>query len=317
MIPSLGEAGQPGYAGCMVTAAALGGQTEGGEPVAILTLETPMKIPFGGRRLTKPELERAHLEKYRLDVLTATGVLPFDTVMQGGDPPDFVVATPAGAEGVECAALALQQRRHAYALFERFRTRLLDAARQEPFTHLADCVAAIWFGNGNKLPPPANDETAVDQLVAMLRAAQVDRAAIAEFNAQVAQEGLPETLPLGSGAVPIFEAGDAGGANITPLDPNSLQGPFPEATGFDLRLQMTVTVTSSDVQTELERLVTNHDQPGVDRLLISIGAPNRDGLLFPGEPLVFEQLPPPAPVETRHIRVVTMHGFTTGAVRDL
>jgi hypothetical protein len=176
----------------MVNAVALGGHTEGGEPMAILTLELPLRIPFGGRRLTQHELERVHLEKYRLDVLLASGDLPFDVVTSGTNPPDFVVSTASGPHGIECAALALQKRRHAYDLFNRFRASLLDAARQEQFPHLADCSVLAWFGSGNDLPPKRNDQATVDKLVEMLRSATVDRRAIAALTERIAQEGFPE-----------------------------------------------------------------------------------------------------------------------------
>lgn len=113
----------------MIGATWLGGHTEEGERFALLTFEAPSQIRFGGRRLT---LERVQLEKYRLDVLTDTGPLPFEhvtAVTAGEDPPDFVVATPSGDEGIECASLTLDKRRRGYGLFDHFRARLLEAAQ--------------------------------------------------------------------------------------------------------------------------------------------------------------------------------------------
>lgn len=298
----------------MINAAALAGHTEDGEPIAILALEAPSKIHFGGRRLTKRELERVHLEKYRLDMLIATGVLPFDGVTEGGNPPDFIVTTPWREEGIECAAFALQKRRDAYGLFDRFRARLLEARQREGLPHLADCVISVWFGSGGGLPPKTHDQATVDQLVEMLREARIDRAGVSALSQRIAREGFPESLADES--VPIFSAGEAGGACIAPVEPNSLQGPYAQAAGFDVGLSMSLTVTRSDVQTELERIVEKHDKPGVDRLLISVGAPDRGGLIFPSESLVIDQLAP-APVTIKHIRVVTMHTFLTGGVREL
>jgi hypothetical protein len=75
-------------------------------------------------------------------------------------------------------------------------------------------------------------------------------------------------------------------------------------------------ITAAEVQHEFERILTQHDQEGVDRLLISIGAPDRDGFLFPAEALVIDQLPP-SPAATGHIQVITLHQFVAGQFHDL
>jgi hypothetical protein len=283
--------------------------------MAILTLELPLRISFGGRPLTQHELERVHLEKYRLDALLASGELPFDGVSSGSNPPDFVVRTPSGTEGIECAALTLQKRRHAHDLFDRFRARLREAARQKPFPHLADCSVLVWFGSGNDLPPKRNDQVTVDKLVDMLRSATVDREAAAALADRIAREGFPESL-AGEPGLGIHSADDAGGANISPVEPNSLRSEFATETGFEVGLSMALPITAAEVQHEFERILTQHDQEGVDRLLISIGAPDRDGFLFPAEALVIDQLPP-SPAATGHIQVITLHQFVAGQFHDL
>src|SRR5438093_5544578 len=62
---------------------------------------------------------------------------------------------------------------------------------------------------------------------------------------------------------------------------------------------MSLMIRESEVQTAFEDLVRDHDNPGVDRLLISVAAPDRLGRIFPGEALVVESLPP-RPVAGRH-----------------
>jgi hypothetical protein len=298
----------------MVSAAALGGRTEDGEQFSILTLEAPPTISLGGRRLSKPEIERLHLEKYRLDVLVTTGVLPFDSVIRG-ERPDFVVTTPDGDEGLDCTALTLEKRRNAYALFERFRSGILAAALEKAFPSLRDCLVSVWFGKGGDLPPKAHDQSTVDRLVKVLRESRIDRAAVAALSDRIAREGFPESL-AGEPGVPIVSAGDAGGASITPVEPNSLQGDFPEQTGFEVTLAMSIRVTKSDVQTELSRVVEAHDTAGVDRLLVNVGGPDRSGLLYPGEDLVVGQLQP-EPLVTSNVKSVVLHSFVTGEMREL
>jgi hypothetical protein len=293
---------------------ALGGTTADGEAMTVLALEMPPKIPLGVRRLTQEELERVHLEKYRIDFLLATGALPFDDVTRGSNPPDFLVSTPSRIEGVECAALTIQKRRDAFALFDRFRARLLKAARHEPFPHLRDCAITVRFGDGMDLPPRAHDEATVERFVEVLRNARIDRAAIAAAWAQATREGFPKRFPVD--AFPIFPVGEAGEMQIDPVEANTLQGNFAQETGFDVQLNMSLMVKQSEVQDEFERVVRKHDARGVDRLILSVSAPNHDGFVLRTEGLVVEQLPP-VRVSAKHIETLTIHNFDSGAIRDL
>jgi hypothetical protein len=68
----------------------LQGHTADGERVIYPAFDTPIQIasPFP----SKEALERAQLEKYRLDHLLHFGKVPFEEVERGGDPPDFLVS---------------------------------------------------------------------------------------------------------------------------------------------------------------------------------------------------------------------------------
>lgn len=290
------------------------GTTADGEAMARLVLETPSQVSFGGHRLDQEELERVHLEKYRFDVLTSTGVLPFDQVKRGANPPDFVVSTPSGEERIECTGLTLQKRRDAFALFDRFKARLLQAAQEESFTNLENCMVAVWFGNGEDLPPRSQDEDTVRRFVEALRGTRVDRAAVAALSNQIAKGEFPETFPAAASSTVSVD--DCGGCSVNPVDSRLLGEPFGQAAGFDVQLNMSLTVTSSDVQAELQRIVKKKDETDIDRLLVSVGAPDQSGSFFPGETLVVEQLPPAA-IATQHIETVTIHNYQSGAIRDL
>jgi hypothetical protein len=290
------------------------GVTAAGEGWAVLGFEAPTQIDLGMPRLSKEDLEQVHLEKYQRDAAAATGVTPFQNVKRGTNPPDFVVTTPSGEEGIECAAFALRKRRDGFALFDRFRARLLQAARSEPFPHLADCTVTVRFGDGTDLPPKAQDQITVERFIEVLRQARVDRAAVAGASAQFSGSEPPPRLP--EGLFRTFSVGKAGEVQADPVAPNSLHGEFARETGFDVHLNMSLPVTRSEVQAEFERILRKHDHPGVDRLLISLSAPDRAGLAFPNESLVVDQLPP-NPVTTDHIRIVTIHNYLTGEVRDV
>lgn len=170
------------------------------------------------------------------------------------------------------------------------------------------------FGDGTDLPPKAQDRATVERFIEVLRQARVDRAAVAAANAQFSGSEPPPRLP--EGLFPTFSVGEAGEVQVDPVVPNSLQGEFARETGFDVHLNMSLPVTRSEVQAEFERIVRKHDQPGVDRLVVSLSAPDRAGLAFPNESLVVDQLPPVA-VPTRHIRAVEIHNYLTGAIREV
>jgi len=167
---------------------------------------------------------------------------------------------------------------------------------------------------GNDLPPTRHDEETVATLVEALRAAEIDRDAIAELSNRIAREGFPQSLA--GEPLPIVSVERVGGANISPVDPGSLTTEFAQETGFEVALSMALRITASELQAEVERVVLQHDQPGVDRLLISVGAPDRDGLVFPSEPLVVEQ-PPLQPVATENMKEITLHFFGSGEIRGL
>ena len=85
--------------------------------------------------------------------------------------------------------------------------------------------------------------------------------------------------------------------------------------GFEIGLAYTTVITASGAWAEVQRLVTSHDRPGVDLLLISAGAPDRHGNVYPAEealaafllnnPVGLTQ----APV---HIKQVVLHSWSSG-----
>jgi hypothetical protein len=51
--------------------------------------------------------------------------------------------------------------------------------------------------------------------------------------------------------------------------------------GFEVGLAFATTHTAESVWEEIARLINDHDQPGVDELLISVGVPNAHGQVYP------------------------------------
>jgi len=89
---------------------------------------------------------------------------------------------------------------------------------------------------------------------------------------------------------------------------------FSAVTGFELGLADTTEHTASGAWAELQRLVTNHDRNGVEWLLVSAGAPNRNGQTFLSEELLARFLfqHPESLSTPTHIKRVTVHIWSTG-----
>src|SRR5207249_3829088 len=70
---------------------------------------------------------------------------------------------------------------------------------------------------------------------------------------------------------------------------------------------------------EIERLIAAHDKPGVDCIVVSAGAPNQHGQVFPSdEALARFALENPLPLPTpNHVKSVTLHSWGEGEAWDL
>lgn len=74
---------------------------ETGEKFIQVGAETAYKVPGFPHCMSKSEMEAHHLDRYRHDYLTQRGAFPFDSVVIGNDPPDFVVTGPDGEWGLD------------------------------------------------------------------------------------------------------------------------------------------------------------------------------------------------------------------------
>jgi hypothetical protein len=256
---------------------------------------------------SKEVLERLQLERFRIDYLARRGSVPFEDVRRGGDPPDFLVRAGDSWLGLDCAALAWQEKRHAEALFLRLKRRLLDQPTKS-LAHLADTQITVWFEAGTELPPRSTDEEFARAVYDALQDARIDRARIAEISSRIQREGFPERLPDGLG---LFDFGTFG-FEIAPVEG---WRPFDEASsrlGFSLTLSFTTPMRPA--AEELRRIVREHDREGVHQLLAVVGGPDRAGIAYPSEeiylPTLTEQ--PPTDLVARNILLVTIHSWQTG-----
>jgi hypothetical protein len=170
----------------------------------------------------------------------------------------------------------------------------------------------VWFPGttGMRFPFKPNDEAAIDELLHALLAYQPSPNQLV-----VLGDALPDPAP-DPGMVTTPSGASFYAAPFFNSAPDTL---FAATTGFELGLAYTTAHSQTTARAELTRLVQKHDKPGVDWLLISAGAPNRDGQTFVTEEVVGHfLLDHPQPLATpKHIRRVTIHFWSTGEARDL
>lgn len=291
---------------------ALNGTTANGDPGVAISFETPVQW-LRGERAPKLDHEILLLRRFSTDQALATGgIHAFSDIREGQDPPDAVAVTSEGDLGVESTVLSVPGRRAAHALFGQVR-RQLAATTPPAFARLAGWMVYIWFdepdGTGHR-PPRANDHDAARELVEALAAYEPSPEQMMVSHLPQEQAPMPPLSSTSSGArfyaVPMQQAA-----------PTSV---LFSMLGFEIGLAYTTVLSAQEAWAEVQRLVDQHDQDGVDLLLISAGAPDRDGVIYPGEEAMAQLLlehPLGLARSPQHIASVVLHQWSTGTASAL
>jgi hypothetical protein len=296
--------------GCPGLSAATG-TTSGipAEQLLVLGYEWPVPWLRPTSRLLKADIEALHLLRYAADHRLALGAHAF-TEPIAGDAPDFKVTVGGATMGLDCAAVAVQERRQAHSLFVNLRQRIV----QNPvaFGHLGGFMIYLWFPdqNGIQLPFHVNDDSAIQELLQALASYTP-----AVHATTLSGTSLPEQLP----EFGMVETTLGAAFYAVPFRSAVPDTAFASVMGFDLGFAFTTEHSSTSTWRELERLVVQHDKPGTDWLLLSAGAPNAEGLTFPTEELVARLLieHPQSLRPTVHISRVTLHIWSTGEAFEI
>ena len=284
-----------------------------GERVTIPFLDTPVQLT---PTFPKEILERVQLEKYRLDYLVRFGEVPFEDVRRGADPPDFLVTRHGSRHALDCAALTLPQKRTAEAIFTKLVQKVVEddsAALQ----HLEGTHIIISFGYGVDLPPKVTDSLALQEVVKTLEETRFDRGRYARINAEIAEHGLPEQMtPEFKDSLGIVEK-DKFSFQVSVVEGWQPRDELSAQLGFDWTLNLPLMIRETAVNAEIQRLVSKHDNGKIDQLLIVIGGPNYNGIVFPAEQALSSWLNDAEPVSARHISEVTAHDWFTSQLFDI
>lgn len=302
----------PAYSGVVGTTAA-----NPPEPALTITFEWPIPWLRALNPIEKIHREILYVRRFSADQALVTGVHAFSNVQPGPHPnsaPDTTVTTDQGTLGVESTTLTVENRRGTYKLFQLLRRRIME---QDPtaFTNLAGNVIYVWFEDPKQLglaqPFKKTDDAAVMELLQELAA----------YKPKTEQMRVPPgALPQQAPQPPLASTQKGARFYAMPLVNNAPSTMLYTFAGFEIGLAYTSIITAKAAWQEIQRLVNDHDQAGVDILLITSGAPDQNGNVFPAEeslasfiidnPLGLHSPP-------KNIKRVWLHSWTTGRATEL
>jgi hypothetical protein len=284
-----------------------------GQPPDGLVVATMYEWPvpyLNASQLQKSDLESLHVARLQTDARLALGHLPFEVTGRGADPPDFLIELRKQQLGLEFTVLADSRRRAVEGLFSRIRQRLLEEPRKN-LSHLAGYNVVAWFVGeeslaADRLPHRVNDHEAIEALVKGLRQLRPGEGGQAvgppsDYTAQLSRMGV-----VSSGYGCLFYA--------IPMKAATPATSFFAHTGFELACLYESIHTATSIVGELDRLVRQHDRPGVDWLAVTISGPRSDGLMHPTETILGNAfiLSNIRLARPNHIRRVLLHFFPIG-----
>jgi hypothetical protein len=256
-------------------------------------------------------LELTHVTQYRADLTALTGRDDYvDAAEQPhSDPPDLVMQTTSGDRvGVDMTSLVdgLRRRLEANAneLLSGLYLRMPDCPRLDGWS------IQISQPDSDARPPKLLDREIVSELLPALLAMEPrDHQVVLSFPLPDHLSVTPLRLPSGIEVLAY---------------PGSSGQPRGGGSRFDLRYTHPNRVTAVQAADELVRIVTEHDKPSVQELVVTIGGPSRSGLVHPAD-WMFLDLVKDQPTQHsreehhpwRYLRKVRVHDWRTGEIVDL
>lgn len=243
--------------------AGIAGQTEAGEPVEVISYEWAEPIRFTHDR---ERTEEHHLERFNTDHVRGLGKRAFDSFARGANPPDFVIESDGVPSNLDVTHLVLEKRARAHAIFNVVREAAL-ARGLGSFRHLrGHLVYVLSVDNGAGLPRRVPD---------VLNA-------VMSLRPRPAGASATDTNPFGDNIPAIREWGMAIAWPLRKAMPSH----FFALMGFELIHVEADLIRESEAWAALQHVVSRHDKPEIDTLLVTVGAPIRNGFTFPSDRLV-------------------------------
>lgn len=277
------------------------GMSDDGVREALIIFGYEWPVPWSSvlGPMDKEQLERLHLERFVGDYIGDKGKPLIVYEADGPNPPDFMVRSGNRVFGLDCCALTVPDRRQANGLIKDLRHFLLDQDRSR-FAHLHGYVIYCWFPTDSRstgLPHRPGDTQALESFAHELEHFRINPNLVEQPQHRT-PHGAVITASRMHGGVPTTSV-------FTRL-------------GFEVGLAFTSDHTATNGHDEIARLALGHDKPGVEWLLISAGAPDRDGYMHLSEEyfagfLVDHYRPPPT---LQHIKRIWLHIWTQGRIYE-
>jgi hypothetical protein len=216
------------------------------------------------RQRDKSSNEQLHLNRFAADFQRGLGREPY-VDLKPGERPDFSAADERGPIGVDCTQLVAEDRLGASARFQRLRDALYDVGPRR-LRHLRGRLIYVHIDSARGVTLPLN-EVMGDLLGAIEQHKPFD----ASYSA-LPRQADPRHVDAFPGGKLVSAA-----LSIAPTTP------FFAFMGFDVALAYTTVVYEDEAWDELQRRVSDHDQPGFDDLIVTAGAPGVDGYAYPSD----------------------------------
>lgn len=276
----------------------------------IINHEWPIPLLYLEKDLSKKEVENLHLQRFITDYFLVTGKIEYSNIIPGDEnnPPDFFCNFNEKSISIDCVQFTIRNRRTVNALFGKIKSKILNVHRNY-FSHLRGYIIYTWFDN-NSYPHKAQDKNAIEQIIEMLKTVKSNPKQLL-----IPWGELPEQAP-DIGAVKTEK-----GCGFYPIP--MLRGypvtRFFNLTGFEMALSYTSAHSQEEGWIELRRLIQDHDKKEIKHLLITVGGPSKDGLVFlADETLTYFMLEDSIPkLETAYLETIILHIWTKGTIIKL
>jgi hypothetical protein len=279
-------------AGFSMVSACAGLDAEGSR-LALIFREYPEPVRF---RRRKAVAEEHHVDRFIADYRRGVGSDPFEHARRGPDPPDFIVTAEGTEIGLDVTHLVLRERVEAHEGLQELR-QAAQMRGPNAFRRLQGHVVYVALASRDYHWKPMIEKT-------------LD--AIETLDPRPRPKGMWDPDRPGEPRK-LATIGDSEGRVSAGVLQEIAPSPFYGRMGFELIQCQPTVLYSDDAWRRFQRLVSDHDKPGIDWLLITAGAPVGSGYAFPSDIvtalLVFEQASAGKALEADHIQKVYVHAW--------
>lgn len=288
------------------------GRNDRGARLMVIAYDRPTRIDGASDR-SKQEQEQFDVQQYLDDEVSPDRRNSIRPGPDGNLPPDVLIDIDGREVRIEATQLHLplpiteargQSTIGRWAIFDQLRDYLLTHSPklQARMRQHRGMLVTVSFG--------AHDETGKNRLPPRLSSMQTT---ISHLSTVTPPPGMNDVWRENSVETVIYNSDKTIGCSWSPLPPR-YSSSMVTALGFEIALAYHETHTETGIREELVRLVSQHDSPESDLLLVTVNAPVRGGLYFPSSSVlarfVREDPNPLAHYNLKHLKAVVLHDQT-------